>query len=209
MKKLFLRIIKFILIFKPRNIYKIITLLYSFTTDEHGRTSELITIIEENDYNSFLEVGVWQGDNLIPIAKKFPKVKCYGVDPYSGNSYENYYNNETPALRDDNYFDSLYQEIIKKSSKLSNVDVIRASSTEAAVNFEDESLDVVFIDAMHDYQSCRNDILTWLPKVKQGGVLSGHDYSLSFFGVVEAVNELLGYDHVAIKSDSTWFYFKR
>jgi hypothetical protein len=49
----------------------------------------------------------------------------------------------------------------------------------------------------------------WLPKVKRGGVLSGHDYSLAFFGVVEAVNEIIGYDNVSIKSDSTWFYTKR
>jgi len=46
--------------------------------------------------------------------------------------------------------------------------MIRESFNEAAVNFEDESIDVVFIDASHDYQSCKNDILTWLPIVKQG-----------------------------------------
>jgi tRNA G46 methylase TrmB len=164
-----MKIIKFLSIFKPRNIYKIITLLYSFTNDIPGRTSELNRIIEENDYNSFLEVGVWRGENLIPIAEKFPKVKCYGVDPYSGSSFDNYYKGEIMALVDANYYDSLYQEINNKTTKLRNVDIIRASSTEAALNFDDESLDVVFIDARHDYQSCKNDILTWLPKVKQGG----------------------------------------
>jgi len=37
--------------------------------------------IEDNNYESFLEVGVWQGDNLIPTAGKFPNLKCYRVDP--------------------------------------------------------------------------------------------------------------------------------
>ena len=164
-----MRIIKFISIFKPRNIYKIIVQLYEITTDKSNRTTELIRIIAENNYNSFLEVGVWRGDNLIPIAKHFPKVKCYGVDPYSDDSFDNYYKGEIMALVDANYYDSLYQEINNKTTKLRNVDIIRASSTEAALNFDDESLDVVFIDARHDYQSCKNDILAWLPKVKRGG----------------------------------------
>jgi tRNA G46 methylase TrmB len=171
MKKQFMRIIKLISIFKPRNLYKIITRLYLFTTDKHGRTSELIKIIDENDYNSYLEVGVWRGDNLIPIAEKFPKVKCYGVDPYSGNSFDNYYKGEIMALVDANHYDAIYQEINNKTTKLRNLDIIRVSSTEAALNFDDESLDVVFIDARHDYQSCKNDILTWLPKVKRGGII--------------------------------------
>jgi len=211
MKKQFMRIIKFISIFKPKNIYKIIIRLYSITTDNSGRTrtTELIKIIAENDYNSFLEVGVWQGDNLIPIAKHFPKVKCYGVDPYSGDSFDNYYKGEIMALVDAGYYNNLYQNIIDKTSKLKNVEVIRATSAQSAVKFENESLDLVFIDARHDYQSCKNDILTWLPKVKKGGVLSGHNYELTFYGVIEAVNEIIGYDNVAIKSDTTWFYFKR
>lgn len=44
---------------------------------------------------------------------------------------------------------------------------------------------------------------------KNGGVLCGHDYSLAFFGVIEAVNELIGYDNVSIKPDATWFFTKR
>jgi tRNA G46 methylase TrmB len=164
------RIIHFISISKPRSIYKILVHLYQITsTTKKNRSTELIRIIEENDYKSFLEVGVWRGDNLIPIAEKFPKLKCYGVDPYSGNSFSDYYKGEPMALVDASYYDHLYREINKKTSKLKNLKIIRAYSNEAAVNFEEESLDVVFIDARHDYQSCKNDILTWLPKVKRGG----------------------------------------
>ncbi len=169
MKRTIRLITHFISIFKPRSIYEIIVLLYSVTNNKAGRTSELIRIIEENSFNSFLEVGVWQGDNLIPIAKNFPKVKCYGVDPYSGNSFDDCYKGEIMALKDASYYNDLYQNVIDKISKFKNVEVIRATSAQAAVKFENESIDVVFIDARHDYQSCKNDILTWLPKVKRGG----------------------------------------
>jgi hypothetical protein len=54
----------------------------------------------------------------------------------------------------------------------------------------------------------KNDIVLWLPKVKRG-VLSGHDYSIGFFGVIQAVNEKLGTDNIVVKSDATWFYYKK
>ena len=69
---------------------------------------ELIRVIEENSFEFLLEVGVLQGDNLILIAKKFSKVKCYGVDSYSGNSFDNYYKGEIMALVDAIYYDSLF-----------------------------------------------------------------------------------------------------
>lgn len=54
--------------------------------------------------------------------------------------------------------------------------MIRASSINAAQIFEDESLDFVYIDANHAYEYVVQDIALWLPKVKPGGFLCGHDY---------------------------------
>jgi hypothetical protein len=71
---------------------------------------------------------------------------------------------------------------------------IRSSSLEAAKTFEDRSLDFVFIDASHEYEDVKNDILAWLPKVKIGGILAGHDYfeDQSYHpGVFKAVTELV------------------
>jgi len=87
--------------------------------------------------------------------------------------------------------------------------LIRKSSSDAAKEFEQESVDLVFIDANHSYESVKNDIDLWLPKVKRGGVLSGHDYSIGFFGVIQAVSEKLGTDNIVVKSDATWFYYKK
>ena len=64
-------------------------------------------------------------------------------------------------------------------------------SSEVVSQFEDESLDVVFIDLTHTYESVKEDIGLWLPKVKRGGILSGHDYEDSWPGVVKAVDEML------------------
>ena len=59
-------------------------------------------------------------------------------------------------------FDSMIQNY-------ENVYKVKKSSVEASKDFEDGSLDLVYIDAAHDYDSVKQDILTWLPKIKKGG----------------------------------------
>jgi hypothetical protein len=81
---------------------------------------------------------------------------------------------------------------------------LKMPSLEAAEHFEDESLDFVFLDAGHDYQSISADIDAWLPKVIPGGTLAGHDYERYFEAVVKAVDE-----RFAVRVDNkTWIYRK-
>lgn len=62
-------------------------------------------------------------------------------------------------------------------------------SLAAAARYVDGSLDAVFIDADHSYESVASDIAAWLPKVRPGGIIAGHDFSPSFPGVMRAVHE--------------------
>jgi predicted O-methyltransferase YrrM len=65
------------------------------------------------------------------------------------------------------------------------------TTNEASKLFEDGSLDGVFIDADHSYEAVKQDIQNWLPKIRVGGILAGHDYNSTFQEVMKAVNELL------------------
>lgn len=62
-------------------------------------------------------------------------------------------------------------------------------SVEAAKAYADATLDAVFIDADHAYASVRADIDAWLPKVRPGGIIAGHDFCADYPGVVRAVTE--------------------
>jgi predicted O-methyltransferase YrrM len=62
-------------------------------------------------------------------------------------------------------------------------------SLEASKLYANKSLDFVFIDASHEYEDIKNDIIHWLPKVKIGGILAGHD--MVWPGVARAVSELI------------------
>lgn len=67
--------------------------------------------------------------------------------------------------------------------------MIKGDSVESAKLFEDESLDFVFIDAGHRFEEVKADLEAWFPKVRKGGIVSGHDYvAYKDFGVVEAVD---------------------
>jgi predicted O-methyltransferase YrrM len=101
---------------------------------------------------------------------------------------------------------TLYQLFCSNISPVSKVvKAVRLSSIEAAATYSDNSLDVVFIDACHDYACVKQDIAAWLPKVKVGGYLAGHDYSWSE-SVRRAVDESV---RPVTETEGCWVYLKK
>lgn len=84
-----------------------------------------------------------------------------------------------------------YFSICKKNlDKISdNINLIKNNSLDEVKNYDDEFFDIVYIDASHDYNSVKKDILAWLPKVKINGIICGDDYVPEWEGVKKAVNE--------------------
>ena len=122
-----------------------------------------------------LEVGVAGGMHIKSLMEKTNIKKIFGVDPYSPDSWDmfNFFDIESEY----GGFDGLYQEVSQLlSSYGSRTSLIRKTSKKASLDFENESLDFVFIDAAHDYDNCLNDISLWHPKVKAGGYVMGHDW---------------------------------
>lgn len=96
----------------------------------------------------------------------------------------------------------IWLDVAQRDAFLENMKPVRKyytrayhlSSMEAVRLFSDESVDFVFLDAFHSYEAVRDDITHWLPKVRPGGVLAGHDYFREravWPGVRKAVDELL------------------
>jgi hypothetical protein len=72
------------------------------------------------------------------------------------------------------------------------VDLVPADGKSFARLHPDESFDFVFIDAAHTYDDTAELLRAFLPKVKCGGVIAGHDHNPACPGVVQAVAEMLG-----------------
>ena len=157
-------------------------------------------IIRENNYESFVEIGVRKGRNASMILRQCPSLKrYYAVEPWKQVGAYDYISNEMHN-EDKATFQRYCQNFMKK------ITVLEMKSEEAAPLVEDDSVDMVFIDGDHRYEAVVLDIKLWLPKVRNGGVMSGHDIDNlpRFPGVRPAVEEAFD-DAFQIGDDWTWW----
>jgi predicted O-methyltransferase YrrM len=144
------------------------------------------------DGSIFVEVGTHLGKSIsylaVEIINSNKNISLYCVDKWE--HLENKLT-EQPELLSKNSNCNRYERFLKNIKPIENfIKPIKSSSTEAANNFADNSLDFVFIDARHDYDSVKADLDAWYPKLKPAGVFAGHDYDYPRWrGVVKAVDD--------------------
>jgi predicted O-methyltransferase YrrM len=123
----------------------------------------------ELGYRVGAEIGTGRGTYARVIARNNPKCRLYCIDPWE--TYD--------GLRDWTDQDVLNEHWIAAKSRLAEfpeVRIIRKYSMDAVKNFDNESLDFVYIDANHEWPYVTQDIFYWAKKVRLGGIVSGHDY---------------------------------
>ena len=142
----------------------------------------LPNLFRELGFKVGAEIGVNKGhfSKWICYKMRRNKPKLFLIDPYK--SYKEY-----SEYLDQNEMDSIYEEAKTRLAEF-NVEFVKKMSMDAVKDFNDNSLDFVFIDSNHDFQFVVNDIAEWSKKVKPGGIVSGHDYSGYMFQVREAVD---------------------
>ena len=128
------------------------------------------SMIEHFDSGAhFVELGVYRGTSLAFLVVEIMNyekdievtaVDLFGLEWKRCKTY--------PELFDE------FQENLSPVADRFNV--LRMETVEAATHFEDESLDFVYIDADHSYPACSADIEAYLPKMKPGGIIAGHDW---------------------------------
>jgi hypothetical protein len=92
--------------------------------------------------------------------------------------------------------DARYNLVVSAMSKYpERVKVIRDDCRNAVKEFEDSFFDFIYIDSNHEYRHVKRDIEDWYPKLKVGGIFSGHDYVKDYYskhgvcGVKSAIDE--------------------
>ena len=112
--------------------------------------------------------------------------ECYCVDCWEGSL------DWSEEARKKAIEENVYGLFISNMERLGiKVQMLKGLSTEMAVNFSEEELGLVFIDASHDFDSVWSDLECYFPKVKSGGIISGHNYD-SHGDVKKAVDKFLG-----------------
>lgn len=162
--------------------------------------------VEKFNDGIFVEVGAWFGRSTAYLAQTIidsrKSINFYVVDTWRGSV------NERGLLQTAaEYGGSVYQKFLENMEAAGVLGVITPMemlSVDAAAEFEDNSISMVFLDAEHTYEAVRTDILAWQPKVRPGGILAGHDYSLAWPGVKQAVDELLSGNKYNFTESSIW-----
>ncbi len=163
---------------------------------------------ELQDGSHIVEVGAWKGCSTaylaVEIINSGKNIKLDVVDIWTGVEDLN-----SDAFTTDEEFMKYNKNIFELFKKnvapvLHIINPIQLTSVKAAELYQDKSLDFVLIDANHDYEEVKKDILAWIPKLKNNGVIAGDDYNpTSFPGVVQAVHEIFTNEQITF-CDSCW-----
>ena len=164
------------------------------------RSHWLANMINERGYKTGAELGAATGVTTDYLLRNCPGLKRLIIAdiwiPVGTPGH--------PWSRDD--MEDVFRHKFSREIDSGRVVIFKGLSWEMAKHVQDGSLDFVFVDANHEKECVKKDVTAWLPKLKVGGLLCGHD--LHSEGVVEAIEELLpGWKDTKI--DHVWYYFKK
>ncbi len=150
-------------------------------------------LLKDKDNLVGAEVGVYRGQHAREMLTYLNIKKLFLVDPWQ--KYNEYREKKLGNQLEEAYLDS--KKLLKEFDD-GRVVWLKGFSVDIAKTIEDNSLDFVYIDGNHSYEFIKKDIEAWVPKLKQGGFIGGHDFDSNVnkitlegveYGVKKAVTE--------------------
>ena len=138
--------------------------LYDFCHQAKNILGDNITIVE---------IGSYCASGTLIFHDVFPDSKILCVD-----AWEKYLEDNAKYDLDRQYFELKEAEIIFdwRTHKIPNIVKNKSLSLDFCKTIEDQSIDLVYIDGNHSYSFVKEDIAHWMPKIKNGGIIGGHDW---------------------------------
>lgn len=169
-----------------------------------GKYRGLTSLFNELGCKVGAEIGVNRGKFSKWLCHKVRPLKLFLIDPYL--SYQEYgeYSNQDGL-------DAIYEEAQVRLARY-NCEFVKKKSMDAIGDFNDNSLDFVYIDANHAFEFVVNDIAEWSKKVKSGGIVSGHDYTNYMREVKIAVDGWVQVKRIKpwfLTGHACWFWIKQ
>ena len=117
-----------------------------------------------------VEIGAYSGEGTMVLAKYFKEVLA--VDPWlNGYDINDRASQQTPMK-------FVFAKFLENTKELGNVNYSQNKSLDALEFVRDGSVDLVYVDGDHRYEAVLADFKGWLPKLRAGGVMAGHDWSM-------------------------------
>lgn len=154
---------------------------------------ELLAVLLHNA--TVVEIGVFAGEATRIFAASPKVAQVYAVDNWAFADFD-----VTLGCFRAAEVEAAFDRVLAERPDV--IRKVKTDSLSAAAQFADGSVDLVYIDANHNYFAVRADMAAWRSKVKPGGILAGHDYDK--IGVRRAVDEAYpGGVHVC--ADASWW----
>jgi predicted O-methyltransferase YrrM len=132
-----------------------------------------------SDGAKFVEIGGWFGRSSCYMGERIlqsnKKITLYTIDLWNHGGHTSMGHAETIKNRGGSML-SAFRSYIEEAGVQHIVNPIQGNSNQVHENFENESLDFIYIDGDHSWTGVKNDITLWWPKLKPGGIMAGHDY---------------------------------
>jgi cephalosporin hydroxylase len=164
--------------------------------------------------STWVELGSWTGKSAaycvveLYNANKLGKFFC--VDTWEG-SYRHHNAEQDYVLPHaikniDDVYDMFKQNTHSISDKITEMKML---SWKAADQFDDESVDFVYVDADHRYESVIKDLSAWWPKVKTGSYFGGDDFTKGHPDVVRATRDFFKDKNRKVKKKGRCWYVQK
>ena len=161
-----------------------------------------INIIRQGKFRTIVEIGVYRSSFCKQVLSQVgDNLDCYWlVDPWNAdNCTDSSGGNFTQSQWEDEYINAC-----RMMFAYSCVKVLRMTSVKAARLFDHKSVDLVYIDGSHIPTDVVEDINTWKPKIRNGGIISGHDYGAGWPGVKMAVESCFNINEIRLHLGTVW-----
>ena len=152
------------------------------------------------------EIGVFKGKNSKQLLDALPFLELHMIDRWSEYT-DSEKSGDAGAFI--SQFSALQWKHICRIARRKvaqfgdRAKVFKMESANASTMYPNGFFDFVFIDGDHSYNGCKKDILSWLPKIKKGGFICGHDYTRN--GVKRSVDKIFRYSEIELEDDKMWF----
>jgi hypothetical protein len=164
----------------------------------------LRALVQELPLNAeVVEIGSYAGESAEIFIRCGKLKQLWCVDPwqndYDGNDKASY---TCPMQVVEQCFDKMRENLPILGGR-DCVTKLKMTSQQASTIFEPASLDFVYIDGCHLFESVMEDLTLWLPKIRPNGLIGGHDFAEWYPDIMKAVREVVGEPDKTF-ADSSW-----
>ena len=162
----------------------------------------IVNIIQKKKFKVIVEIGVYRSSFCKQVLGEVGHdLDCYWlIDPWNiDNCTDSSGSSFTQSQWEDEYVNACRMMFDYRCAK-----VLRMTSVKAARLFDHKSVDLVYIDGSHEFHDVVEDINTWKRKIRNGGIISGHDYGSGWPEVKSAVESCFNIGKIQTHLGTVW-----